>query len=122
MMNKKKAFDEISKTNKIFAAWLLYGITGSGKTEVYIRLIEEALKKEHAQVLVLVPEINLTPQLESRFRARFEKYTLVTLHSHLTDNERLTHWRIAKEGPSSNCDWDTFKYFYTHATFISHHH
>ena len=95
---QKKAFDEISKTNKTFAAWLLYGITGSGKTEVYIRLIEEALKKEHAQVLVLVPEINLTPQLESRFRARFEKYMLVTLHSHLTDNERLTHWRLAKEG------------------------
>ncbi|CAM8427387.1 primosomal protein N' [Candidatus Methylopumilus planktonicus] len=95
---QQKAFDEISKTNKTFAAWLLYGITGSGKTEVYIRLIEEALKKEDAQVLVLVPEINLTPQLESRFRSRFEKYTLVTLHSHLTDNERLTHWRLAKEG------------------------
>ena len=63
---QQKAFDEISKTNKTFAAWLLYGITGSGKTEVYIRLIEEALKKEDAQVLVLVPEINLTPQLESR--------------------------------------------------------
>ena len=95
---QQKAFDEITKTNQVFKAWLLYGITGSGKTEVYIRLIEEALKKDHAQVLVLVPEINLTPQLESRFRSRFEKYTLVTLHSHLTDNERLTHWRLAKEG------------------------
>jgi primosomal protein N' (replication factor Y) len=95
---QQKALHSILETNKKFAPWLLYGITGSGKTEVYIRLIEEALKKEHAQVLVLVPEINLTPQLENRFRSRFEKYTLVTLHSHLTDNERLTHWRLAKEG------------------------
>jgi primosomal protein N' (replication factor Y) len=96
--NQQQACDEILKTKATFKAWLLYGITGSGKTEVYMRLIEEALQKEHAQVLVLVPEINLTPQLESRFRSRFEKYTLVTLHSHLTDNERLTHWRMAKEG------------------------
>ena len=96
--DQQQACDEILKTKEMFKAWLLYGITGSGKTEVYMRLIEEALKKEHAQVLVLVPEINLTPQLESRFRSRFENYTLVTLHSHLTDNERLTHWRMAKEG------------------------
>jgi primosomal protein N' (replication factor Y) len=96
--DQQQACDEILKTKEMFKAWLLFGITGSGKTEVYMRLIEEVLKKEHAQVLVLVPEINLTPQLESRFRSRFENYTLVTLHSHLTDNERLTHWRIAKEG------------------------
>jgi primosomal protein N' (replication factor Y) len=96
--DQQQACAEILKTKATFKAWLLYGITGSGKTEVYMRLIEEALQKEHAQVLVLVPEINLTPQLESRFRSRFENYTLVTLHSHLTDNERLTHWRMAKEG------------------------
>ena len=96
--DQQKALDAILEKKQKFAPWLLYGITGSGKTEVYIRLIEEVLKKEHAQVLVLVPEINLTPQLESRFRSRFEKFTLVTLHSHLTDNERLTHWRLAKEG------------------------
>ena len=77
--DQQKALHAILETNQKFAPWLLYGITGSGKTEVYIRLIEEALKKEHAQVLVLVPEINLTPQLESRFRSRFEKFTLVTL-------------------------------------------
>jgi primosomal protein N' (replication factor Y) len=96
--DQQKAFDSILEIDKKFAAWLLYGITGSGKTEVYIQLIEKVLNTEYAQVLVLVPEINLTPQLESRFRSRFEKYTLVTLHSHLTDNERLTHWRLAKEG------------------------
>jgi len=65
--DQQKALHSILETNEKFAPWLLYGITGSGKTEVYIRLIEAALKKEHAQVLVLVPEINLTPQLESRF-------------------------------------------------------
>ncbi|MBM3360727.1 MAG: primosomal protein N' [Betaproteobacteria bacterium] len=96
--DQQRALHSILETNEKFIPWLLYGITGSGKTEVYIRLIEATLKKEHAQVLVLVPEINLTPQLENRFRSRFEKYTLVTLHSHLTDNERLNHWRLAKEG------------------------
>ncbi len=97
-LDQKKALDAILARNKEFIPWLLYGITGSGKTEVYIRLIEEVLKKDYAQVLVLVPEINLTPQLESRFRSRFEKYKLITLHSHLTDNERLLNWRLAKEG------------------------
>ena len=96
--DQQKALHSILEKKQKFAPWLLYGITGSGKTEVYIRLIETVLKKERAQVLVLVPEINLTPQLESRFKSRFEKYTLVTLHSHLTDNERLNHWKLAKDG------------------------
>src|SRR5690606_16765008 len=62
---------------------LLHGVTGSGKTEVYLRAAEQALQRGR-QALVLVPEINLTPQLESRFAARFPGRRLVSLHSGLT--------------------------------------
>jgi len=78
--------------------WLIHGITGSGKTEIYLRLLGEFVPSKNEQVLILVPEINLTPQLESRFRQRFPDKTLVTLHSHLSDIERLDHWRQAKSG------------------------
>ncbi len=81
----------------VFAPWLLHGITGSGKTEVYLRLID-AVVANGGQVLVLAPEINLTPQLESRFRHRFPQLTLVTLHSALTDSERLRAWQAARDG------------------------
>lgn len=86
-----------------FKPWLLYGITGSGKTEVYIRVLEQILNtqnasKNGAQVLVLVPEINLTPQLESRFRSRLSQFPLVTLHSNLSESERLQNWLAASTG------------------------
>ncbi|MDP8567951.1 primosomal protein N' [Methylophilus aquaticus] len=81
-----------------FQPWLLFGVTGSGKTEVYIRLLEAILAEPQAQVLVMVPEINLTPQLESRFRSRLSQFTLVTLHSHLSESERLQHWQAAQSG------------------------
>ena len=81
-----------------FKAWLLHGITGSGKTEVYIRLMQQVLQNKGAQVLVLVPEINLTPQLEARFRSRLPNFTLVSLHSSLTESERLHHWQLAQVG------------------------
>ncbi|GAA5785911.1 primosomal protein N' [Chitiniphilus shinanonensis] len=80
-----------------FQPWLLYGITGSGKTEVYLRAIE-AVRRRGRQALVLVPEINLTPQLESRFRARFPQEHIVSLHSGLADGERVRHWLDAAEG------------------------
>ncbi|WP_047535218.1 primosomal protein N' [Methylotenera sp. N17] len=83
---------------KQFKPWLLYGITGSGKTEVYIQLLANILAEEHAQALVLVPEINLTPQLEARFRSRLSQYPLVTLHSNLSESERLQNWLAAKSG------------------------
>ena len=83
--------------NDGFYPWLIYGITGSGKTEVYMALIDEYLKQA-GQVLVMVPEINLTPQLEERFRKRFAMYEIVSLHSHLSDSERLDNWRRAKSG------------------------
>ena len=76
---------------------LLFGVTGSGKTEVYLRLAEQALEAGR-QALVLVPEINLTPQLEARFAARFPGRRLVSLHSALTPAQRLQNWLGAHLG------------------------
>jgi primosomal protein N' (replication factor Y) len=76
---------------------LLHGATGSGKTEVYLRAAEDALAAGR-QVLVLVPEINLTPQLEARFAARFAGRRIVALHSALTPAQRLRHWLAAHLG------------------------
>lgn len=76
--------------------FLLRGVTGSGKTEVYLGLIEAALKQGRG-ALVLVPEIALTPQLESRFRARFGDQVVV-LHSGVPDAERRRRWRALREG------------------------
>lgn len=76
---------------------LLFGVTGSGKTEVYLRLAEQALEAGR-QALVLVPEINLTPQLEQRFAARFPGRRLVSLHSALTPAQRLQNWLAAHLG------------------------
>jgi len=76
---------------------LLYGVTGSGKTEVYLRAAEHALA-EGRQVLVLVPEINLTPQLEARFTERFAGVPIAALHSGLTPAQRLKSWLTAHGG------------------------
>jgi primosomal protein N' (replication factor Y) (superfamily II helicase) len=79
-----------------FAAHLLYGVTGSGKTEVYLRVIAAAIA-QGGQALVLVPEIALTPQLVERFRRRFS-LGVVALHSGLTGSERRDAWRAAHGG------------------------
>ncbi len=81
---------------------LLFGVTGSGKTEVYLRAAEAALAAGR-QVLVLVPEINLTPQLETRFTERFaallpQPMAIVSLHSALTPAQRLQNWLAAHLG------------------------
>jgi primosomal protein N' (replication factor Y) len=82
-----------------FGVRLLFGITGSGKTEVYLRAIEDRLRRdERAQVLMLVPEINLTPQLESLLRTRFGAAGVVVLHSGLPDGERSAAWLAAHDG------------------------
>ena len=73
-----------------FKSCLLHGVTGSGKTEVYIRLIARALEAGRG-ALVLVPEISLTPQTVSRFQRRFGE--IAVLHSNLSDGERARHWR-----------------------------
>ena len=80
-----------------FNTWLLQGITGSGKTEVYLRLIAQAIF-QGKQTLVLIPEISLTPQLEGNFRARFPSIHLISLHSGLNDTERLSGWLQAQKG------------------------
>ncbi|MBM4092884.1 MAG: primosomal protein N', partial [Planctomycetes bacterium] len=72
------------------ATILIHGVTGSGKTEVYIRAIQEVIQYGR-QAIVLVPEISLTPQTRRRFRSRFER--VAVLHSHLSPAERHWHWR-----------------------------
>jgi primosomal protein N' (replication factor Y) (superfamily II helicase) len=79
-----------------FHAFLLHGVTGSGKTEVYLRAIDTALRQGR-QALVLVPEISLTPQLAARFRARFS-VPVAVLHSDLGDSERACAWTMACAG------------------------
>ncbi|MFC0268736.1 primosomal protein N' [Kushneria aurantia] len=79
-----------------FQASLLHGVTGSGKTEIYLQLIEAVLDRGR-QALVLVPEIGLTPQTLARFRKRFNAPVLA-LHSGLSDGERLDSWEAARAG------------------------
>ncbi|MDR2207385.1 MAG: primosomal protein N' [Azoarcus sp.] len=80
-----------------FTAWLLAGVTGSGKTEIYLRLAADTLAAG-GQVLMLVPEIALTPQLEERVRARFPAARIVSLHSELATGARARGFRQALDG------------------------
>lgn len=89
-----------------FAPILLYGVTGSGKTEVYLQAAASILNRvseegKRAQILILVPEINLTPQLESSVRTRFPGLTVATLHSSLSEGERSANWMSAHLGYAS---------------------
>ncbi len=97
--NQQRAVDEIYSAGQKFSAFLLNGVTGSGKTEVYLELINRQICTGR-QALVLIPEIGLTPQLVSRFRARIEA-PVVVLHSGLSDKERLESWLAAREGRAS---------------------
>ena len=82
-----------------YAANLLYGVTGSGKTEVYLRASAEILARDtHAQILVLVPEINLTPQLFEHLQNRFPATFVATLHSGMAEGERTVNWLAAHTG------------------------
>ena len=73
----------------------MHGVTGSGKTEVYIRAIQRVVEYGK-QAIVLVPEISLTPQTRQRFRARFDR--VAVLHSHLTAAQRAWHWQEIAAG------------------------
>ncbi len=95
---QKAVLDEIVKGihSKRFSPFLVHGVTGSGKTEVYLRAIEEVLAQGR-EAIVLVPEISLTPQLLSRFNDRFGE-TLALLHSGLGRGERYDQWRRVWRG------------------------
>jgi primosomal protein N' (replication factor Y) len=93
----------VAQFHQNFGPFLLFGATGSGKTEVFMRCTAELLaKSNHAQALVMVPEINLTPQLEDRFKARFcglyGEDAVVSMHSGMTPAQRLNAWLAAHSG------------------------
>ena len=95
---QQNAFNKISTSmdSKKYEEFLLYGVTGSGKTEVYLQLIDKA-QKEGKSAIVLVPEISLTPQMLDRFISRFGKETIAVLHSKLSIGERHDEWKRIKE-------------------------
>ena len=93
---QRRAVDAVGARLEQFSPFVLDGVTGSGKTEVYLRLIEKAVALGR-QVLVLIPEIGLTPQLLARFHARLS-CRVATLHSGLSDGERLSAWTHARNG------------------------
>ncbi|MCD6039218.1 MAG: primosomal protein [Gammaproteobacteria bacterium] len=93
---QQTAVSAIQAASNIFQVFLLNGVTGSGKTEVYLQAIANVLQ-DQKQVLVLVPEIGLTPQTIQRFRERFA-VSVMALHSHLSERERLNAWGRAHSG------------------------
>lgn len=97
---QRKVLEEISPKIKesVFQSYLLYGVTGSGKTQVYIELAKIALE-QNKSVLILVPEISLTPQITSRFYNNFGDLVTV-LHSRMSAGERFDSWRRIHKGKS----------------------
>ncbi|MGQ8974871.1 primosomal protein N' [Acinetobacter schindleri] len=96
---QQHAIQQVLKFKNKYQAFLLDGLTGSGKTEVYLQIMEKVLK-QGKQVLVLVPEIGLTPQTISRFQSRFHCH-IALLHSGLNDSKRLQAWQAAETGKAS---------------------
>ena len=94
--DQKRVLDRLASSTQPV---LLFGATGSGKTEVYLRAVERLLQDDpQAQAMVMVPEINLTPQLEARFQERFGAEGVVSMHSGLTPAQRLKSWLAAHLG------------------------
>ena len=98
-LEQQMAFDEISEKmdQEQYERFLIYGVTGSGKTEIYLQLIGKAMKQNKTSI-VLVPEISLTPQMIDRFISRFGKDEIAVLHSKLSLGERYDEWNRIKEG------------------------
>ena len=98
----KAAIDRVSSPSPIThhpSPVLIHGVTGSGKTEIYLQAIEHALHQGKDSI-VLVPEISLTPQTVERFRARFQNQQITVLHSHLSAGERHDQWHKIRDGQS----------------------
>ena len=93
--DQKLVVGTVLKNKNEFIPYLLFGVTGSGKTEVYMNIIENIIKEK--EVIVLVPEISLTPQFVSIFKSRFGS-TVAIMHSGLSDGERYDEYRKIKEG------------------------
>ena len=97
---QQQVLQQIEHAGPGYGVFLLHGITGSGKTEIYLRLIARAVAAGR-QSLVLVPEINLTPRLTQEFRERFPDTPLVSLHSGLARDERTRSWLQAQSGQAA---------------------
>ena len=95
--DQHQAVELVAAASGRFAPFLLHGVTGSGKTEVYLHLVARTLERG-AQALVLVPEISLTPQLEGRFRQAFPEARIAVMHSGLEDIARTRAWLDAATG------------------------
>lgn len=95
---QEKAYNSIGNAiiDNNYKEFLLYGVTGSGKTEVYLQLIKKVIEEEKTAI-VLVPEISLTPQMLDRFISRFGKEEIAVLHSKLSIGERHDEWKKIKE-------------------------
>lgn len=91
---QKKAFNTINNNPK--GNFLLYGVTGSGKTEIFLQIVEKIVN-EGKEAIILVPEISLTPQTIERFKGRF-KDKIAIMHSRLTPKEKFNQWRMIKNG------------------------
>jgi primosomal protein N' (replication factor Y) len=98
-VHQQAAIDQVCNELGRFSVFLLEGVTGSGKTEVYMQIIRAVLERGQ-QILLLLPEITLTPQLEERFRKRFAVPISIS-HSKLTDNQRQAAWLQIQSGQSS---------------------
>jgi primosomal protein N' (replication factor Y) len=94
--SQKDAIEKTSSCRDQFQATLLQGVTGSGKTEVYIERVKQALSDDH-QTLILIPEINLTPQTLKRFQNQLTT-PIGLIHSGMSSKEKLTTWHLAKQG------------------------
>ena len=92
--DQEKAFNIINNNRK--GHFLLYGVTGSGKTEIFLQMVEQVLK-EGKEAIILVPEISLTPQTIERFKGRFDQ-KIAIMHSRLTAKEKFNQWRMINNG------------------------
>ena len=119
---QNRALEEISRylEKNIFTPILLHGVTGSGKTEIYLNAIENVLKND-GSAIYLVPEIALTPQLISRIAGRFDERQIAVLHSGIAESVRYDQWRQIKRGLNQSGNRHPFRSFCSLAEFKINH-